>query len=275
MSLKAEWLESQKEYEKITGKAKPAEKVKKCWLRSNKTITVTFGDFDEAYKAFEDNNGKISSAKKALLLLQKRFESIGKMDKEHISALEVAIYTDAKDDPVYTKALLFLKKELKALVKTADAQVSSAQIHIDSLEKGENTIHTAIRNFEKDLLASVAQSKAICEKIGAIAKAAAGTPAKFPAVIAAYNENILKKAGPSITVLAFQIQKYLKDHEEEKGDLVSDDAINSLFDRSKKWGTSNAKKLPPDASPEDLSAALAEYAEFLRYAKLCAGEFLK
>ncbi|AWI10019.1 hypothetical protein [Ereboglobus luteus] len=284
-SLKDHWLDSCKEFESMTLQKKPVESVKKCWLRSNKTLTVTLAEFDTARVSMERDltdfsNGKVSRKKLAedLNKLAKRNASLKKMAKAHVEGLEDDIMsellrvskTDASGKSVYEKGLKFLKKEIDALLQVADANYASAAYSFAHLGEQIDALQRSAVLFEKQMTANIAKGAAVAAKLKAAAMAAK-TPKDIAAVVTAYNSQIVQNAGRDINVLTVGLQKYCK-----KVNAPSQiaDPVDAFYNFTKPWNEPATHKLTDNATAAQVLGKLKEFTEMLKKAAVFAPRVL-
>ncbi|AWI10024.1 hypothetical protein CKA38_12865 [Ereboglobus luteus] len=122
---------------------KPVEAVKKCWFRSNKTLSVTLQEFDQAYincfkygvDSIED--AKIKKREEDTALLKKRCASIAKMAKLYFKDIEGA-YEKAYGLDTHTGAAVsFLDARLKAIVIDAEGRLSEAESMLREMKENK------------------------------------------------------------------------------------------------------------------------------------------
>lgn len=284
-SLAAAWKDSCSEYQGMVGKAAPVEAVKKCWLRSNKTLTVTLQEFDAAYDKFDNDQRSLKTPVKTLQTefqaVKKKHESVKKMAPAHLAELEEE-YIEAhagkkntvsdSDQKIHTKAVKFLKEQLKALLAVAENRVSECAYILEKRGTQIDGYAQAATLFEKRMTANIGKGKAVLAKLKAAAAAASKTPAALPKVVKAFNESVIQAAGRDINVIIVGLLKYCeKTNQPDKYRAP----VQAFYDFTKPWNDPNTHRLPADATAKDLQSKLKEFADMLKKAEIFTPRVMK
>jgi hypothetical protein len=275
-SLEQYWQENCAEFETLTLKKKPVETIKKCWFRSNKTLTVTLREYDQALGAFNNGcqdlpNGKISLKQFQTLFqaLEKKNASIKKMAPGYLSEIEDEIHARGVDAPtkdLYGRALKALRKNLEALLKVADAKVSESRYTLDNSGQIMNAYERAAALFASQMTASIAKGRAVTAKLKAAA-AKASAPAEVQKLVTAYNAAIVQNAGRDINVLVVGIRDYCRKTPSAERFLPP---VQTFYDFTKPWNEPNTHKLPGTASKDDVLAKLKLFNDMMKRAEIFA-----
>ena len=287
-SLAAAWSSSSQEYQAMTGKAAPVEAIKKCWFRSNKTLTLTFQEYDDALEKFEKGRGSPRTPVKVLTAdlqtLKKKLDSIKKMAPAHIAELEEE-YGEAlvnkknplpeDDKKLLTRAIKFLKRELESLVSVAESKFASAAYDLQKRGTQTDLLARAAALFEKQMTANIAKGYAMVAKLKTAGSAAAKSPdpAKLAAVVQFYNQTgvgIVQGAGRDINVLTVGLKKFC-----EKSAPQHLPSVQAFFDFTAPWNSPTAHVLPETATLKQLLEKLSEFTAMLKKAEIFTSRVMK
>lgn len=227
MNTLAEWEKASSKYETLTGKAKPQESVKKCWLRSNKTLSVTFKELDAEANAMEQliKKGKTKDAEKARGKLLKRLQSVDKMRAQHIKELRGSIDTkaDKADQKIQQNAIDYLSGKLDAIYSRAELETAEL---VDATKAGNKEAKGIVDRYlkaHKELDVLLAESGAYFSKLKALAAKNEKKPdaTLTQKIIESYG----KKSGPIISKMA-AISKTIMGIIKENDDFVKGSVYN-------------------------------------------------
>lgn len=283
MDFKKHWENACSEFEALTLKKKPNEEVKKCWLRSNKTLTVTLADFDKANAEFESEKTRLGNrpnespknAEGKVKRMEERLASIKKMARSHLIELEdLAHSNDAATDNIYRNGLKYLKKEIDYLIKAAADVIDTAQValkHIGDDITAFGNAGAAFEGFEKKLMALAAQSKAALAKLKTIIATAekSKSPEDLKKVVTAYN-NIIANAARSIRMTTKSALAYA-----QKSPLTKkfEPGLANLDQKALFWNNT-AREFGDNAKIADIQDAAKEFKKFLEFLELAAPRVL-
>lgn len=280
------WRESCAEFESMTLKKKPVETIKKCWLRSNKTLAVTLAEFDAAHKqaradktAFDNGKCNRKTLDSDLEKLTKKTESVKKMAKSQLAEVEEDIGAEiirAKkpnedEKTVYQRGLKYLKTTIDVIVKSAESVLQDITYSVNHAGQIMNDYVRAAELFEKQMIANIAKGRAATAKLKTAA-AAAKTPEDLAKVIATYNASIIQNAGRDVNVITVGILQYCKRTPAVARFL---DPIQAFYNFTKPWNEPNTHKLPATATKEDVITKIKEFNEMLKKAEIFAPRVMK
>ena len=278
------WKSGCAEYQAMTGKAAPIEAVKKCWLRSNKTLSLAFEELDAAFQKFEREH--LSSRIPAKVLaaniqaVKKKLESVKKLAPAHLFELEEE-YAEAlagkktqvsgADRKLHTQAVKFLKRELQSLLAVAESKCANVALYAAKHGAAVEGLARAALLFEKQMVANIAKGYAIAARLKAAATAAR-TPAQFAKVVDAYNSGIVQNAGRDINVLTVGLMKHCQKEPSAQRHLAP---VQAFYEFTKPWNNPDTHKLPATAAPAQLLAKLKEFAAMLKKSEIFPPRVMK
>lgn len=221
MNTLAEWEKASAKYEAMTGKAKPQESVKKCWLRSNKTLSVTFKELDAEANAMAQliKKGRAKDVAKGRDKLLKRLQSVNKMRTQHINELKNAAdpKADKADLKIQQSALAYLSDKLDAIYSRAELEVAELDDATKAGGKETKGIVDRYLKAHKELEILLADASAYFSKLKTLAAKNEKKPdaAITQKIIASYSS----KNGPMIVKMV-AISKNIMEIIKENDDFV-------------------------------------------------------
>lgn len=260
------WENAASAFTAATGKSKPDEAIQKCWLRSNKNLSVAIKEFEKAY----DAAGK-KLTKSTVALLEKKMVSLEKYSQQHQK--ELSVKTVETEDKVLARALKTLNKELGAIMLMAQSDLD--QIKTDQ-EMGQATLENAsariYKTFQTTYSAALGKALAVHSNLKTLAEKARKDPSLMPRVIPVYNDAI--KDNKCMRGLGAVFATLIKAGDPRNRQAFKDAADYGLQITSISWG-SGKYDLKRDATVEDFFARLKKLKADLVESKKISDVLLK
>ncbi len=163
MDFAVEWKNCKTEFEKLTGKKKPAPKTMGVFRKSTK-VQSTAKKVDDEFKNLGAKNAKgtldekdIANYDKAVLAYKKEMES-------YIKLLETTLKAEKDADSAYGKAIIMMKKKLKAMLATMDTQGVN---YANQLKKDMSTADKVVAMVIPGMRSSLKKMSAFVAKVNA------------------------------------------------------------------------------------------------------------
>lgn len=160
LAYEVQWKATKKDFEKLTGKKKPAEKTLGIFRKSTK-IEDTLKKVDKTFALLsgsKDLKTDLSNYDKSVLVYKKESEA-------YIKLLESALGEDKDADSAYGKAIVMLKKQLKAMLVTMNTMGGTYANELKDMTATEKVIDIIVPATQSGLkkmsafLAKVAAQK--------------------------------------------------------------------------------------------------------------------
>lgn len=151
MAFADDWKNCKKEFEKLTGKKKPAEKTLGSFRKST-GLASSLKKIDSALNGLSAKNARGTLEQKDLTAYDKLVANYKKEMESYIGLLERTLKQESDADSAYGKAIVMLKKRLKAIFGTADMRGSSYAMALDkSLKTNDKVMRMIIPGMRSSL----------------------------------------------------------------------------------------------------------------------------
>jgi len=242
----AEWKDTKKEFEQITGKKKPAEKVLGIFRKSS-GMESSLKQLDKSFKAIDAQKVE----KKAVDNFEKALSAYDKAKDSYLSQLNDALSKEKDADSAYAKGLDVLKADLKAISAQAGGQLA---VFKKAAESGKLDRAAFDAGMVKIMDGALKNAKLFIKKVN--------TEKTPDAMKTAFNKGI-QKAARDVTQNLTNIVKKMDQADKRQ------DAGQKLSARLEEWGN-KGRNIDAKADEKEIKKEIKEFEDAIKDASAWA-----